>query len=96
MYKRQIEHGKVIEGMARNAGTHAAGIIIADRPLTELIPVTLQEGALTTQYPKDPVEKLGLLKMDFLGLKTLTVIADAVDNIRHSADPAFDLSLIHI
>lgn len=77
-----IEQGKIIEGMVRNTGTHAAGIIIADRPLTDLIPVTLQEGVLTTQYPKDPVEQLGLLKMDFLGLKTLTVIADAEENVR--------------
>jgi len=71
-----IENGKVIEGMVRNTGTHAAGIIISDRPLTEFVPVTLQEGALTTQYPKEPIEELGLLKMDFLGLKTLTIIAD--------------------
>ncbi|MGA2052127.1 MAG: DNA polymerase III subunit alpha [Opitutales bacterium] len=93
--RKIIEHGKVIEGMARNAGTHAAGIIIADRPLTELIPVTLQEGALTTQYPKDPVEKLGLLKMDFLGLKTLTVIADAQDNIRRTRRlPDFDIERV--
>ncbi len=80
--KKIIEQGKIIEGMVRNTGTHAAGVIISDRPLTDLIPVTLQEGALTTQYPKDPVEGLGLLKMDFLGLKTLTVIADAQENVR--------------
>jgi DNA polymerase-3 subunit alpha len=93
--RKIIEHGKVIEGMARNAGTHAAGIIIADRPLTELIPVTLQEGALTTQYPKDPIEKLGLLKMDFLGLKTLTVIADAQDNVRRTRQlAAFDVERV--
>ena len=93
--RKIIEHGKVIEGMARNSGTHAAGIIIADRPLTELIPVTLQEGVLTTQYPKDPVEKLGLLKMDFLGLKTLTVIADAQDNVRRTrGTPNFDIELV--
>ncbi len=90
-----IEQGQVIEGMARNSGTHAAGIIIADRPLTELIPVTLQEGALTTQYPKDPVEKLGLLKMDFLGLKTLTVLADAQDNVRRTREkPKFDVETL--
>ena len=93
--RKIIEHGKVIEGMARNAGTHAAGIIIADRPLTELIPVTLQEGVLTTQYPKDPVEKLGLLKMDFLGLKTLTVLADAQDNVRRTRkQPDFDVEKV--
>ncbi len=77
-----LEQGKVIEGMVRNTGKHACGIIIGDRPITELVPVTLQEGDLTTQYPKGPVEDLGLLKMDFLGLKTLTVIADAQENIR--------------
>lgn len=79
-----LQQGKVIEGMVRNTGTHAAGVIISDRPLTDLIPVTIQEGSLTTQYPKDPVEELGLLKMDFLGLKTLTVIADAQAHIRRT------------
>ena len=72
--KQIVDTGKVIEGMVRNVGTHAAGVIIADRPLKELVPLTTQDGILTTQYPKDPVEELGLLKMDFLGLKTPTVI----------------------
>ena len=79
-----VEQGKVIEGMVRNTGKHAAGIIITDRPLTEFLPVTLQEGALTTQYEKKTSEALGLLKMDFLGLKTLTVIADAEANVRRT------------
>ena len=74
--KKIIEEGKVIEGMIRNTGKHACGIIIADQDITDLIPVTMQEGALTTQYPKGPSEDLGLLKMDFLGLKTLTIISD--------------------
>ena len=74
--KKIIEEGKVIEGMIRNTGKHACGIIIADKDITDLIPVTMQEGALTTQYPKGPSEDLGLLKMDFLGLKTLTIISD--------------------
>ena len=77
-----IEQGKVIEGMVRNTGKHACGIIIGDQPLTNLVPMTLQEGDLTTQYAKGPVEDLGMLKCDFLGLKTLTVIADAQDHIR--------------
>lgn len=89
-----IEHGKIIEGMVRNTGTHAAGVIISDRPLTEYVPLTLQEGALTTQYPQLPVENLGLLKMDFLGLKTLTVIADAEENIRLTAKENFDINNI--
>ena len=58
--KQIIETGKVIEGMVRNVGTHAAGVIIADRPLKELVPLTTQDGILTTQFPKDPVEDLGL------------------------------------
>ena len=58
--KKIIEEGKVIEGMIRNTGKHACGIIIADQDITDLIPVTMQEGALTTQYPKGPSEDLGL------------------------------------
>lgn len=89
--KNIFEHGRVIEGMVRNTGKHAAGIIIADQPLIDLVPVTIQEEALTTQFEKGAVEDLGLLKMDFLGLKTLTVIADAVQNIHETVDPKFDL-----
>ena len=80
--KQIVDTGRVIEGMVRNVGTHAAGVIIADRPLKELVPLTTQDGVLTTQFPKDPVEDLGLLKMDFLGLKTLTVIDEAESHIR--------------
>ncbi|MBN1404848.1 MAG: DNA polymerase III subunit alpha [Opitutales bacterium] len=83
--------GRVIEGMVRNTGKHACGIIIGDRPLVEFVPLTLQEGALTTQYPKEPVEELGLLKMDFLGLKNLTVIADAERLVHETADESFDI-----
>jgi DNA polymerase-3 subunit alpha len=72
-----LEDGKIIEDTVRNTGTHAAGIIITEDIVENMLPVTLQEGALTTQYAKEAVEELGLLKMDFLGLKTLTVIADA-------------------
>ncbi len=90
-----IEQGKVIEGMVRNTGKHACGIIIADQPLTDLVPVTLQEGDLTTQYAKGPVEKLGLLKMDFLGLKNLTVISDAEANVRLTRSlPEFDIEKV--
>ena len=80
--RKIVDQGRVIEGMVRNTGKHACGIIIADRRLTDLVPVCLQEGDLTTQYAKGPVEDLGLLKMDFLGLKNLTVIADAESFIR--------------
>ena len=93
--KRIIEQGRVIEGMVRNTGKHACGVIIADQDITNLVPVTMQEGDLTTQYPKGPAEELGLLKMDFLGLKTLTVIDDAQNFVRETrALSDFDIEKI--
>ncbi|MBS0663212.1 MAG: DNA polymerase III subunit alpha [Verrucomicrobia bacterium] len=92
--KKIFDQALVLEGMVRNTGKHAAGIIITDRPLEEFVPLTLQEGDVTVQYDMNAVSKLGLLKMDFLGLKTLTVIADAVDNIRRTTDPRFDLERV--
>jgi DNA polymerase III subunit alpha len=94
--KKIFEQARVLEGMVRNTGKHAAGIIITDRPLEEFVPLTLQEGDVTVQFDMNAVGKLGLLKMDFLGLKTLTVIADAVDNIRRTVDPAFDIEKVPI
>ena len=92
-----LEQGKVIEGMVRNTGKHACGIIIGDQPLSNLVPLTLQEGDLTTQYPKGPVEDLGLLKMDFLGLKTLTILSDAQENVRKSYHlPDFDIEKVSL
>jgi len=82
--KHIFDQGKIVEGMVRNCGKHACGIIIGDQPLENLVPMMIQEGALTTQFPKAPVEELGLLKADFLGLKTLTVISDAQDNVRRA------------
>jgi DNA polymerase-3 subunit alpha len=93
---RIFEQAKVLEGMVRNTGKHAAGIIITDRPLEDFVPLTLQEGDITVQYDMNAVGKLGLLKMDFLGLKTLTVIADAVDNIRRTVAPDFDIEKVPI
>ena len=92
--KNIVEQARVLEGMVRNTGKHAAGIIITDQPLDEFVPLTLQEGDVTVQYDMAAVTKLGLLKMDFLGLKTLTVIADAVENVRRTADPQFDIETI--
>ena len=92
--KKIFDQARVLEGMVRNTGKHAAGIIITDRPLDEFVPLTLQEEDVTVQFDMNAVGKLGLLKMDFLGLKTLTVIADAVDNIRRTADPKFDIEAI--
>jgi len=92
--KQIIDQGLVLEGMVRNTGKHAAGIIIADRPLSDFVPLLLQEGDITTQFAMDPVQKLGLLKMDFLGLRTLTIIQDAIDSIRRTADPKFDIETV--
>jgi DNA polymerase-3 subunit alpha len=71
-----------IEGYPKNASTHAAGLVIADKPLTEYLPVISTAGALTTQFAMGDLEPLGLVKMDFLGLKTLTVIDDTVKAVR--------------
>jgi DNA polymerase III subunit alpha len=92
--KKIVNQALVLEGMVRNTGKHAAGIIITDKPLDDFVPLTLQEGDVTVQYDMNAVGKLGLLKMDFLGLKTLTVIDDAVANVRRTANPTFDIEAI--
>ena len=95
--KKIIDEGKVIEGMIRNTGKHACGIIIADQKITNLVPITVQEGDLTTQYPKGPAEELGLLKMDFLGLKTLTIISDTESNVALTNPTVqFNIETIHL
>src|SRR5690606_35028281 len=92
--KKILDQGLVLEGMVRNTGKHAAGIIITDQPLENFVPLTLQEGDVTVQFSMKAVDKLGLLKMDFLGLKTLTVISDAVANVRRVHDPKFDIDAV--
>jgi DNA polymerase-3 subunit alpha len=94
--KKIVNQALVLEGMVRNTGKHAAGIIITDKPLDEFVPLTLQEGDVTVQYDMNAVGKLGLLKMDFLGLKTLTVISDAVENVRRTADKSFDIETVSL
>lgn len=85
-----------LEGLSRNAGVHAAGVIIAPGPVTDYAPVYKdnRKGTLCVQYAKDEAEQVGLLKMDFLGLKTLTVIATTLDLIRASRGVAPDLNAI--
>ena len=85
-------YASILEGLSRNSGVHAAGIVIADRDLSEYIPLTrANDGNIVSQYSMAPLTDLGLLKMDFLGLKTLTVIDDAVKLI-HRHTPDFDIS----
>ena len=80
--KRLIDYARAVEGLPRHSSTHAAGVVIARNPLTDYLPVSFTNGTYVTQYDKDHVEELGLLKMDFLGLRTLTVLADTVKNIK--------------
>jgi len=83
VFSRICEYGFVLEGLFRNYGVHAAGVVIGDRPLIEIVPLTRdKEGNIITQYAKDPIGELGLLKMDFLALKNLTVIRETCDLIR--------------
>ncbi len=79
--KRLIDTSKALEGLARHSGTHAAGVVITKEPIVNYVPLRTQDNVIITQFPKDTVESLGLLKMDFLGLKNLAVIEDAIDMI---------------
>ena len=81
--KELIDNALRLEGLVRGAGVHAAGVVIAPQPLTELVPVTrTKDEAIVTSYDMKAVEKMGLLKMDFLGLTTLTVIDDCLKLIK--------------
>src|ERR1700722_16236929 len=80
-----IDTALILEDMTRNSSVHAAGVVIGDQPLVNLLPLKQDEdGALVTQYSMNPVGDLGLLKMDFLGLKTLTVIRNTCEMIRRT------------
>ena len=91
---RLIDLARKIEGLPRHSSTHAAGVVIARHPLTDYVPVSISEGTLVTEYDKDHVEELGLLKMDFLGLRTLTVISDTIANIEKSRHEKVDIDKI--
>ena len=91
-YRELWEYALKLEGLNRNVGVHAAGIVIGDRPLDEHVPLTRgNEGEVVTQYAMKAITDVGLLKMDFLGLKNLTVIHEAVQHIRrHLPDFAIE------
>lgn len=93
--KRLIDLAKSVEGMPRNSGTHAAGVVIAPEDLKNYVPLQLSnENFITTEYDKDKVESLGLLKMDILGLRTLTVIGDAIKFIYETTGIKLDIDRI--
>ncbi|MGQ0552142.1 MAG: DNA polymerase III subunit alpha [Planctomycetota bacterium] len=83
-----------IEGLARNTSTHAAGVVITDRPLIELVPLCVVQGAVNTQFQMNDLEQIGLLKMDFLGLKNLTVLAKAAELVARTRGLAVDYDLL--
>lgn len=88
-----IDTARKVEGMPRHASTHAAGVVIADRPVSDYVPLATNDGAVVTQYTMTTLDELGLLKMDFLGLRNLTVIADTEAMLREQ-DPAFSIEKI--
>jgi DNA polymerase-3 subunit alpha len=100
-YRRLLDYAMKLEGLSRHAGVHAAGVVIAPGPLDEYVPICTQaskgsgsereESIVVTQYDMNALEKAGMLKMDFLGLTTLTVIADAIHGIRERTGSAPDL-----
>ncbi len=95
--KRIIEVARPLEGLVRNEGVHAAGVVIAPGPITDYLPVRVDdEGAVVTQVPDRDVEALGLLKMDFLGLRNLDIIQDALRLIRDGGGVDLDVEAIHM
>ena len=103
--KQIVDVARGLEGIVRNSSVHAAAVVIADRPLTDIVPVQLADANTTdengdrvyrvvTQYSMEPVEALGLLKMDFLGLRNLDVIEDALDIIGRSTGERPDMATL--
>ncbi|MFC1553511.1 DNA polymerase III subunit alpha, partial [candidate division KSB1 bacterium] len=96
-YRTLFDHALILEGTSRHASTHAAGLVIAPEPLTNFLPLFMNQktGETTTQYSMNHIEDIGLLKMDILGLRTLTVISDSVKLIRNK-DEEFDIENISL
>ncbi len=96
--KELVKISLALEGLTRHASTHAAGVVVTPTPLSEFLPLYVdpKSGGQVTQYPMSYVEKIGLVKFDFLGLKTLTVIENAVRLIREGREADFDLKLIPV
>jgi DNA polymerase III subunit alpha len=93
--KELVEVALRLEGLARHASTHAAGVVISPRPLTEIVPLyKSNKDEITTQYDMNALERIGLLKMDFLGLTTLTVVTDTVRMIKTNRGTDVDLATL--
>ena len=96
--RQVVETAKGLEGLKRQPGVHAAGVILCREPLLDVIPVWRreQDGAVITQFDMGACEALGLLKMDFLGLRNLTVLDDCLANIVANGGPAIELETLHL
>ena len=95
--RRVIDNARRLEGICRNASTHAAGVVIAPEPLQNLVPLQSSANdrdATVTQFDMDGVQKIGLLKMDFLGLTNLTIIEEAVENVEQTTGKRIDIDAI--
>ncbi|MBB2987145.1 DNA polymerase III subunit alpha [Terracoccus luteus] len=95
-FQEVVETAKGLEGLKRQWGVHAAGVIMSSEPLVDVIPIMkrLQDGQVITQFDYPSCESLGLVKMDFLGLRNLTILDDAIDNIRSNRDEEIDLDAL--
>ncbi|MDR1509263.1 MAG: DNA polymerase III subunit alpha [Synergistaceae bacterium] len=89
--RRLLDTASSIEGLARHCSQHAAGVVITPRPTTDMVPVARIGNSTVTQYSMEPIEKLGLVKMDFLGLRTLSIIEGALENITLGGHAPLDI-----
>jgi DNA polymerase III subunit alpha len=92
--RRIVDTAKGLEGIVRNSSIHAAAVVIADRPLTDIVPLQMADDRVVTQYSMKPIEEIGLLKMDFLGLRNLDVIEAALDIIEQSTGARPDMTAL--
>jgi len=95
--QKLLKIARALEGLARHASTHACGVVIADRPLVEYLPMFKgSKDEIMTQFTMDRIEQLGLIKFDFLGLKTLTVIKNALDLVKKTTGTQIDIDKISL
>ena len=92
--RKVIDMAMRVEGLPRNAGTHAAGIIISGKDITDIAPLAVNDDTVAVQFAKTDVESIGLLKFDFLGLRTLTVLQDCVELVKNNYGKTIDLDRI--
>lgn len=92
--KYLLDTSMKLEGLPRHSSMHAAGVVISNRPVVEYVPLNASDGVVTTQYPMTTLEELGLLKMDFLGLRTLTVIDNAIKLVKKNHGITIDIEKI--